>query len=74
MSIATGRILLKLKKVQVSNGTHVRAGQGTVLCPTLLASSSDENGNVTHNIAGDTITYVYDSEYNSTTGTYTDTV
>ncbi len=60
-----------LKTLYTENGTEIRKTADNSL---LFASSSDENGNVTHNIAGDTITYVYDSEYNSVTGVYTDTV
>ena len=40
----------------------------------LFSITVDENGNETHNVAGDSITYSYNSDYNSQTGVYTDTV
>lgn len=60
-----------LKTVYSELGTEIRKTADNSL---LFAATSDENGNETHNIAGDSITYVYDGEYNSVTGVYTDSI
>ena len=60
-----------LKTVYTESGTEIRK---TADNSVLFSSSGNDNGDVTHNIAGDTITYVYDGNYNSVTGVYTDSV
>lgn len=60
-----------IKTVYTENGAELRKASDNTL---LFSNISDDNGNVTQSIAGDSITYVYNYDYNSVSGVYTDTV
>lgn len=60
-----------IKTIYTDNGTELRKVSDNTL---LFSNIADENGNVTQSIAADSITYVYDEEYNSVSGVYTDII
>ncbi|MBR3768024.1 MAG: hypothetical protein IKL10_07290 [Clostridia bacterium] len=60
-----------LQTFYTEDGTEIRKLSDNTL---VFSSTCDEDGKVTHNIAGNSITYVYDGEYNSVTGVYTNSV
>ncbi len=60
-----------LKTVYTENGVQLVNAEDDFL---LFSLAIDDNGNETHNIAGDSVTYLYNTDYNSQTGVYSDTV